>query len=157
MGIRRHVLLAGNLMVACMVLIMAASCAGNRNAPTTEGSPMVQPADAIIFQYQMAKQTPAQEDTRPLGNTRWEVTSINPKPEKSYTSMFLQFQPDGNLLETTKYPDGSVKNETSRYHMVGSTILISKAGKDVNARYKKEGNSLVIDTAESSMLLKAAD
>jgi hypothetical protein len=118
---------------------------------------MVQPADAIVFQYQLAKQKPVAEDTRPLGNTRWDVTSINPKPEKAYTSMVLYFQPDGNLLETTKYPDGSVKNETSRYHVVGSTILINKAGKDVNARYKKEGDSLVIDTSDYSMLLKAVD
>lgn len=156
MGIRGHLKLAGSLMAACLALVMVASCAANRNGPVGEGTPLIQPVDAMTFQYQLAKVEPAPEDTRPLGNTRWEVTSINPQPQKSYASMVLYFQLDGNLLETTKYPDGSVKNETSRYHIIGSTLLINKTGKDVNARYKKEGNSLIIDTNEYSMLLKPA-
>ena len=141
------------LLAACILSIMVAAC---QSGPAVSGdsTPMVQPVDAMVFQYQLAKPKPISEDTRPLGNTKWQVASITPKPRETYATVVFDFQPDGNLLETTTYGDGSVKSETSRYHIVGSTMIINKPKNDVNARFRVEGNSLIMDTGEYSMLLR---
>jgi hypothetical protein len=140
----------------CAVAIAAAACA---NGPSVKGdsTPLVSTVDGMIFEYQLAKSGPVMEDTRPLGNTKWRLTSITPKPERPYAAMFFNFRPDGNLVETATDKDGSLKSDTYRYHIVGSTMIISKQDKDVNARFRMDGNSLIMDTGEYSMLLRRVD
>ena len=127
--------LAGSFLAVSLALVLIAGCAGG---PTKVGDATTlsqsDPAMAMAFSYQMAKPKPVPEDMRRLGDTTWEVTSMNPKPEKGYASMVLHFGPDGNLVETRKYPDGSVTKETCRYHIVGSTMIINKSGNDINSR-----------------------
>jgi len=67
--------------------------------------------------------------------------------------MIMQFQPDGNLLETTTYADGSVKSETSRYHIVGSTMIVNNLKMISTIRFKVEETLSLMDTGEYSMLL----
>jgi len=143
--------------VACfacctLMITLLASC---QSGPSVVGDdpPLIQPVDAMIFSYELGKPKPAPEDTAPLGNTKWQVVSITPKPGRPYESMLFVFQPDGNLVETTRYADGSVKNETSRYHIVGSTMIVNKPKNDLNIRFRVEGNSLIMDTGVNSMLL----
>ncbi len=150
----KHLMTALSLTASCFALVMLGACASGPFVPG-DSPPMVDQADAIVFSYELAKPKPVPEDTRPLGNTRWQVTSINPKPEKAFTSMILFFQPDGSLVETTRYADGSARDQTFRYHIIGSTMIINKPKEDVNARFRIEGdNQLVIDTGEASLLLR---
>lgn len=143
---------AVNFLGCCLMLTLVVAC---QSGPPVAGDapPLVQPADAMVFSYELAKPKPVPEDTRPLGNTKWQVMSITPKPGMAYESMLFNFRPDGNLVETTRLADGSVKSETSRYHIVGSTMIINKPKRDLNIRFKVEGNSLIMDTGEYSMLL----
>jgi hypothetical protein len=136
----------------CLVLTLVAAC---QSGPPVAGDspPLIQPVDALVFSYELGKPKPVPEDLKPLGNTKWQVMSMTPKPQKVYTAMIIHFQPDGNVLEATTYADGSVKSETSRYHIVGSTMIINKPGNDLNIRFRIEGNSLIMDTGEYSMLL----
>jgi hypothetical protein len=136
----------------CLTLILMTAC---QSGPTAVGDspPLIQPVDAMVFSYELGKPKPPQEDTKPLGNTKWQVMSITPKPDKAFATRILQFQPDGNLLETTTYADGSAKSETSRYHIVGSTMIVNKPENDLNIRFKVEGNSLIMDTGDYSILL----
>ena len=139
-------------VVCCLTAVIFAAC---QSGPETlgDGPPLVQTADSIVFSYELAKPKPVAEDLRPLGSTKWQVMSITPKPERPYSTMILHFQPDGNVSQVTTYGDGTVKSETSRYHIVGSTMIINKPKNDLNIRFKVEGNSLIMDTGEYSMLL----
>jgi hypothetical protein len=149
---RKHVMLWIRLMVLCLPLIMAASCADT----STSGMRMYLPADTLVQSYEMVDHGKDLDlgKLTPLSNTKWRVTSINPKPQKGYASMVLIFQPDGNLVQTTVYPDRSEKSETFRYYIIGSTLLINKPKCNVNARFKIEGGILAIDTVEAGMILE---
>ena len=143
---------AAYLGCCCLMITLLASC---QSGPPAVGDapPLIQPVDAMVFSYELGKPKPAPEDMGPLGNTKWQVMSITPKPQRPFESMLFVFQPDGNLVETTRYADGSVKSETSRYHIVGSTMIVNKPKNDLNIRFRVEGNSLIMDTGEYSVLL----
>ncbi|HEY3276632.1 MAG TPA: hypothetical protein VGJ94_08425 [Syntrophorhabdaceae bacterium] len=144
------------LAVFCLIAALAASCKGGPEH-AGETAPLVDAAAKLIYSYEMVdhgKEAPAPEDLKPLGNSRWLVTSINPKPAKAYASMIFSFRSDGNLVETTVYEDRSEKSQSFPYHIVGSTLLINRPKGNVNARFKIEGTLLVIDTGDSSLLLQ---
>jgi hypothetical protein len=146
------------LIAAWVAVFFLGACATGPSDPSQSGSaPLVDPAELMVYSYDFVKPKPVAPDTGPLGNTKWVVASTNPPPEETYTSMVLFFQPDGSLLETVTRTDGLVRNETSRYHVVGSTMIINKGSGDVNARFEIEGNSLIMDTGGRSMLLRRVD
>lgn len=146
--------------VLCVILVFAVSCASDRSAGTSAGgdtTPMADEATKLIFSYEMKNrgQDPVSpESFKPLGNTTWVVTSINPKPSRPFASMILKFQPDGKLIETTIYEGSSEQNQTFSYEVIGSTLLIRKPKGEVNARFKVEGGLLVISTDNTSILLQ---
>jgi len=76
---------------------------------------------------------------------------MTPNPTR-HTRLYYAVPADGNLLETTTYAVFG-ESETSRYHIVGSTMIVNKPKNDLNLRFKVEGNSLIMDTGEYSMLL----
>ena len=158
----RHMIGFVWLMTACSILILVGGCASGpagsgSGTGSGEGTPMIDTAGSMIFSYELAKPKPVADDTGAMGGTKWKVTSINPKPAKPYSGMTFSFQPDGNLVEITTYPDGTARTETSRYHVVGSTMIVNKRSGDVNARFRVEGSSLIMDTNEYSMLLSRVD
>jgi len=143
------------LIGAFVVSAAVAACGGGTTAKG-DPTPLVSTVDGMVFQYQLAKSGPALEDTRPLGNTRWRLVSIAPKPENSH-GMVMSFQPDGYVVETATDGKGSTASNTFPYRVVGSTLIINKKDSDVNARFRVEGNSLIMDTGEHSMLLRRVD
>ena len=149
---RRAASIVGTMLVSAAV----ASCGGG-TAVKGDSTPLVSTVDGMIFQYQLAKSEPAPEDTKPLGNTKWRVVSITPKPETSHAVMAMSFQPDGYVVETFADRNGSGPSNTYPYRVVGSTLIIKKKDNDVNARFRVEGNSLIMDTGDYSMLLKRID
>jgi hypothetical protein len=147
---------AAHIIGACVVSITVASCGGGVGAKG-DSAPLISTVDGMVFQYELGRSGPVTEDTGPLGNTKWQLASITPKPEGSQGAMFFHFKPDGNLVETITDRSGSLKSDTYRYHLVGSTMIINKGDNDINARFKLEGNSLIMDTGEYSMLLKRVE
>jgi hypothetical protein len=145
------------LAVAFVLIGVAGSMAAEGGNWDNTGL-MVDKAQEMTFQFQLVKHDPLAEGTGPLGNTKWRVTSMNPAPEKPYASKVLTFETDGRLVETTTFAEGPAKSETSRYYTVGSTMLIQGKGKnDVNARFRVEGNTLIIDADNHGLILKKLD
>ena len=77
-----------------------AVCGGGA-AAKGDATPLVSTVDGMIFEYQLAKSEPATEDTRPLGNTKWRLESVAPRPEQVRDTMVFEFRSDGNLVETS--------------------------------------------------------
>ena len=90
----------------------------------------------------------------PFPNTKWRMTSIVPKPAKPFKTMSLSFQADGNVMETTEYPDGKVETSTNKYSVLGATLLISKPGNNTNMRYRIDGKTMLVDTGVYSIILE---
>jgi hypothetical protein len=97
--------------------------------------------------------TPASQ-LGPFPNTKWIITSIVPKPEKVFKSISLSFQTDGNVMETTEYPDGKIETATHKYSVLGATLLISKPGNATNMRYRIDGKTMLVDTGVYSIILE---
>lgn len=90
-------------------------------------------------------------ETGNLGGTRWKKISMNPKPKgPERSSVILEFKPDGHLITTTTYQDGTVDVEEERYRVVGSTLVINYPGYLINARYTIDGSRLIVDTESFS-------
>ena len=90
----------------------------------------------------------------PFPNTKWKITSIVPKPEKTFKSISLSFQPDGNVVETTENSDGKIDTSTHKYSVSGATLLISKPGNNTNMRYRIDGKTMLVDTGVYSIILE---
>ena len=109
-----------------------------------------------IFYCPMMGDTPKVPPAQlgPFPNTKWKITSIVPKPTKAFKSVLLSFQSDGNVVETTEYPDGKTETSTNKYSVLGATLLISKPGNNTNMRYRIDGKTMLVDTGVYSIILE---
>jgi hypothetical protein len=81
----------------------------------------------------------------PLGATRWELVSLNTmRTVGPYVSKVLEFRPDAHVLTTTTRADGTVVVFDESYRVVGNTLIVNKPGYLVNARYRFEGDRLIV-------------
>jgi len=102
-----------------------------------------------------AKRKQATEaELKPLAGTTWQVISIVPKPAKSYKSVVSHFRPDGNVVTTKTNMDGKVETTTEGYRIVGSTLIINKPDYVENTIFKIDGNKLIIDYGNGSVVLQ---
>lgn len=100
------------------------------------------------------RQVIREDETRPLGGTTWRVVSIVPKPERSHRSIVAHFRPDGSVLTTTTKMDGTVETHHEQYRVVGSTLIIYKPEYVENAKFTIEGNKLIIDYGNGSVVMQ---
>lgn len=90
----------------------------------------------------------------PFPNTKWKITSIVPKPEKTFKSITFSFQSDGTMVETTEQPDGTVLTSAQKYVVQGATMLLTKSGANTNVRFRIDGNTMLVDTGVYSVILE---
>ena len=102
----------------------------------------------------MKRQAVREDETRPLAGTTWQVVSIVPKPEKSHKSIVAHFRRDGTVVTTKTNMDGNVETLHEQYRIVGSTLIISKSDYVENAKFKIEGNKLIIDYGNGSVVMQ---
>ena len=96
----------------------------------------------------------AHNEVGPLGGTKWRVASINStKPVPPYASKLIEFRPDGHLITTTTNHDGQVQVNDESYRVVGDTLIANKPGYLVNAKYKLDGQQLVVTDPGFSAVL----
>ena len=95
-----------------------------------------------------------EDETSPLAGTTWQVVNIVPKPEKVYQSIVTHFKHDGTVVTTKTNMDGRVETLNERYRVVGSTLIISKPDFVENAKFVIEGNKLIIDYGNGSVILQ---
>jgi hypothetical protein len=95
-----------------------------------------------------------EDETRPLAGTTWQVISIAPRPEKAHKSIVAHFRPDGTVVTTKTNMDGNVETLHEKYRIVGSTLIISRPDYVENAKFTIEGNKLIIDYGNGSVVLQ---
>jgi hypothetical protein len=100
------------------------------------------------------RQKATEAELKPLAGTIWQVISINPKPEKTYKSIVANFKSDGTIVTTKTNMDGQVETLTEGYRVVGSTLIINKADYIENTKFIIEGNKLIIDYGNGSVVLQ---
>ena len=103
------------------------------------------------------RQTVSEEETRPLANTTWQITSIVPKPEKPVKSLVAHFKPDGTVVSTRTFEDGHIETANERYRVVGDTLIINQDDYVINARFKITGNQMIANTDKYSIMLTRLD
>ncbi len=104
-----------------------------------------------------SRQTVLEEETRPLANTTWQITSIVPKPDRPVKSLVAHFKPDGTVLSTRTFEDGHVETANERYRVVGDTLIINQDDYVINARFKINGNQMIANTDKYSIVLTRLD
>lgn len=100
------------------------------------------------------RQAISQDETKPLAGTTWQVLSIEPKPERPFRSVIVHFRPDGFVITTNTDMNGTVDTVTEQYRIVGSTLIIYKPDYVVNERFRLDGNKLMIDYGDGSVVLQ---
>ncbi len=100
------------------------------------------------------RQAIREDETRPLGGTTWQVVSIVPKPEKVHKSIVAHFRSDGTVVTTKTNMDGDAETLHEQYRIVGSTLIIYKPDYVENTKFSIEGNKLIIDYGNGSVVLQ---
>jgi len=101
-----------------------------------------------------SRETVKSEETQPLGGTTWQVVSMNPIPKEPFKTMTIRFDSNGTIVTTKTYANGTVKEDIEKYRIVGSTLIISDVDYIVNSRFKIDGNQMIMDTTDTSIVLK---
>jgi hypothetical protein len=97
------------------------------------------------------------EETVPLANTTWQVTSVTPKPDKPVKTLVAHFKPDGTVVSTRTFEDGHVETAVERYRIVGDTLIINQTDYIVNVRFKINGNQMIANTDKYSLVFTRLD
>jgi hypothetical protein len=95
-----------------------------------------------------------EDETFPLTNTTWQVISMEPESKKSYRSTISYFRADGIVVTTKTFYDGRVETDNERYRIVGSTLIINKPDYVINARFRIEGDRMILDTGRHSIVMQ---
>jgi hypothetical protein len=95
-----------------------------------------------------------EDEVKPLAGTTWQVISIVPKPERVHKSIVAHFRHDGTVVTTKTNMDGKVEKLHEHYRIVGSTLIISKPDYVENAKFRMEGNKLIIDYGNGSVVMQ---
>ena len=97
--------------------------------------------------YDMYQQTP-------LTGTSWKVVSLVKENMPEYTSITVEFRPNGKVVTTRHEPGGTMTVTEERYRIVGNTLIINKPGYLINAKYQVQGNQMIIDCEQFRAVLE---
>jgi len=100
------------------------------------------------------RQSASEDELKPLVGSTWQVISIVPKPEKAHKSIVAHFRPDGNVVITKTDMQGKVETSTEKYRIVGSTLILNKPDYVENTKFKIEGDRLIVDYGNGSVVLQ---
>lgn len=72
---------------------------------------------------------------------------------KPYESIIVEFRHDGRVITTKTESGGTVTRHDERYRVVGNTLIVNKPGYLINARFRIDGNDLIIDAEQVRAVL----
>ncbi|MGP1347183.1 MAG: glycine zipper domain-containing protein [Phycisphaerales bacterium] len=84
------------------------------------------------------------DQMRPLVDTAWRVTSMTPPPRRQFHSMTLHFQPNGHVITTTHYSDGSMRVDSETFRVVGNTLIINGSDYLTNSTWSIAGGRMTL-------------
>ncbi len=94
-----------------------------------------------------------QEESQ-LSGTSWRVISLVTEKPNPYQSVVVDFRRDGHVITTKTSPNGSVTSHDERYRVVGTTLIVNKPGYLINAKYRIDGNDLIVDAERIRAVLR---
>ena len=80
--------------------------------------------------------------------------SLVKKDMPEYTSIFVEFKPNGEIVTTRHEPGGTMTVTEERHRIAGDTLIINKAGYMINAKYQVQGNQMVVDCQQFRAVLE---
>lgn len=90
-----------------------------------------------------------------LGNTLWQLVSLNPKDIAGpYVSKAMYFSRDGILVTLTTHSDGSIAMSEESFRVVESTLVVNRPGYLINARFVNDGDQITVSAEKFSAVLK---
>lgn len=89
-----------------------------------------------------------------LTGTKWKVMSLIMQDKPEFTSMFVEFRPDGKIVTTRYEPGGTTTITEERYRIVGDTLIINKRDYLINAKYRIDGNEMIVDCLQFRAVLQ---
>lgn len=90
-----------------------------------------------------------------LPNTIWKLDSLQPKDRvPAFFSKVITFRPDNYVQTLTTDPEGNVTLSEESYSAVGNTIVVNKPEYTIQARFKVDGDQLIISAEDFSAILK---
>lgn len=85
----------------------------------------------------------------------WAVKSISPKDRvPPFFSKLVFFLPDGRLQTLTTSPEGHVTLSEESFSTVDDTLVVKKPDYVIQARYKMEGDQLILSAEDFSVVLE---
>ncbi len=100
------------------------------------------------------RQAVREDEIRPLAGTTWKVISVTPEQDKPYKSVVARFRTDGVVVTTKTNMEGNVETIHEKYRVVGSTLIIYKPDYVENTKFTIEGEKLIIDYGNGSVVMQ---
>ncbi len=122
-----------------------------------EAAQSAPPADVTAPPKATTLPAPAPEPDPALAlpNTIWKLDSLQPKDRvPAFFSKVITFRPDNYVQTLTTDPEGNVTLSEESYSAVGNTIVVNKPEYTIQARFKVDGDQLIISAEDFSAILK---
>lgn len=95
---------------------------------------------------------------QPFADTVWRVASMTPPPRRQFTSMTLHFLPNGQVVTSLSFPDGTIQVASETYRIVGNTLIINGSDYLTNSAWTMTGNTLtLVNQGFRTVLERAGD
>jgi hypothetical protein len=83
---------------------------------------------------------------------------MTPPPRRQFASMTLHFLPNGQVVTSTSFPDGTNRVGSETYRVVGNTLIINGSEYLTNSVWIMNGNELtLINQGFRTVLERAGD
>lgn len=135
---------------------LAGQAIGRNTKATLIGTAIGAGAGYLIGNDQDKKAAKAYDFSQPtaLTGTKWKVISLVMEEKPEFETMTVEFRPDGKIV-TTRYESGGTMTITEeRYRIVGNTLIINKSDYLINAKYRIDGNEMIVDCERFRAVLK---
>ena len=135
---------------------LAGQVIGGSTKATLIGAAIGTGAGYIIGNEQDKKAARTYNMSQPtaLTGTKWKVISLVTEDMPEYTSIIVEFKPNGEVVTTRHEPGGTMTVTEERYRIASNTLIINKPGYMINATYRVQGNQLTIDCLQFHAVLQ---
>jgi hypothetical protein len=135
---------------------LAGQAIGGNTEATLIGAAIGAGAGYIIGNEQDKKAAKEHDFSQPtaLTGTKWKVISLVMENKPEFTTMTVEFRPDGKVVTTRYEPGGTMTMTEERYRIVGNTLIINKTDYLINAKYRIDGNEMIVDCEKFRAVLQ---
>jgi hypothetical protein len=92
--------------------------------------------------------TPA--DLEPLAGTTWTLASITPESARTFSSMIIDFRPDGVLFAKRTNMNGKVTTDEEHFRVVDNTLIVNDRDYILNGKFILQDRSLTFVVGETT-------